>query len=94
VHTPNRFSFSEDKFYLQSYDEMSSVFSDEYLKNTMHVNDMIDLNLKFGEIHFPNFPIPTKESSTDYFERLAWEGLKNRYGNPLPDHIIERDGVS
>jgi DNA polymerase-3 subunit alpha len=90
VHTPNRFSFSEDKFYLQSYDEMSSVFSDEYLKNTMHVNDMIDLNLKFGEIHFPNFPIPTKESSTDYFERLAWEGLKNRYGNPLPDHIIER----
>jgi DNA polymerase-3 subunit alpha len=90
VHTPNRFSFSEDKFYLQSYDEMSSVFSDEYLKNTMHVNDMIDLKLNFGEIHFPNFPIPTQETSTDYFERLAWDGLKSRYGDPLPEHIIER----
>lgn len=90
VHTPNRFSFSEDKFYLQSYDEMSSIFSDEYLKNTMHVNDMIDLKLNFGEIHFPNFPIPTQETSTDYFERLAWDGLKSRYGDPLPEHIIER----
>ncbi len=90
VNTPNRFSFSGDKFYLQSYDEMASIFSEEYLKNTMHINDMINLDLKFGEIHFPDFPIPTKESSNDYFERLAWEGLRNRYGTTLPNHIIER----
>ena len=90
VHTPNRFSFSGDNFYLQSYDEMASVFSEDQLKNTMHVYDMIDLKLDFGDIHFPNFPIPTKESSTEYFERLAWEGLRNRYGNDLPEHIIER----
>ena len=90
VHTPNRFSFSGDKFYLQSYDEMASVFSEEYLKNTMHINDMINVDLKFGEIHFPDFPIPTKESAVDYFERLAWEGLRNRYGTPLPNDIIER----
>ena len=90
IHTENRFSFSGDQFYLQSYDEMANTFSEEWLKNTMHINDMVDVNLKFGEIHFPNFPIPTKESSTEYFERLAWEGLKNRYGNPLPEHIVER----
>jgi DNA polymerase-3 subunit alpha len=90
VHTPNRFSFSGDKFYLQSYEDMASVFSDEWLKNTMHVNDMIDVNLNFGEIHFPDFPIPTKENSTDYFERLAWDGLKKRYGDPLPQNIVDR----
>ena len=90
VNTPNRFSFSEDKFYLQSYEEMASVFSEEHLKNTMHVNDMVELELNFGEIHFPDFPIPTKESSTEYFERLAWDGLKLRYGNPLPQNIIDR----
>jgi DNA polymerase-3 subunit alpha len=90
VNTPNRFSFSEDKFYLQSYEEMASVFPEEYLKNTMHVNDMVELELNFGEIHFPDFPIPTKESSTEYFERLAWDGLKLRYGNPLPQNIIDR----
>jgi DNA polymerase-3 subunit alpha len=90
INTPDRFSFSGDKFYLQSYDDMASVFSDEWLKNTMHVNDMVDLNLNLGEIHFPDFPIPTNENSTEYFERLAWDGLKKRYGNPLPQDIIDR----
>ncbi len=90
INTPNRFSFSGDKFYLQSYEDMASVFSDEWLKNTMHVNDMIDVNLSFGEIHFPDFPIPTKENSTEYFERLAWDGLKKRYGDPLPQNIVDR----
>jgi len=90
VHTENRFSFTGDSFYLQSYEEMEKTFSEEWLRNTMDVCDMVDINLKFGEIYFPNFPIPTEETSVDYFERLAWEGLKNRYGNPLPQHIVDR----
>ena len=76
IHTPDRFSFSGDNFYLKSYDEMSSLFGDEWLRNTMSVCDMVNVDLKFGEIHFPKFPIPTNESSTEYFERLAWDGLK------------------
>lgn len=90
IHTENRFSFSGDNFYLKSYDEMALTFSEEWLKNTLEVSDMIDVQLKFGDIYFPNFPIPTKENSTEYFERLAWEGLRSRYGNDLPEHIIER----
>lgn len=90
INTPDRFSFSGDKFYLQSYEEMASVFSEEWLQNTMHVNDMVELDLSFGEIHFPDFPIPSNETSTQYFERLAWDGLKKKYGNPLPQNIIDR----
>lgn len=90
INTPDRFSFSGDNFYLKSYDEMSSVFNQEWLKNTMDVCDMVDIDLKFGEIHFPKFPIPTKESSIEYFERLAWDGLKNKYGNILPQNIVDR----
>lgn len=90
IHTPDRFSFSGDNFYLKSYDEMSSLFGDEWLKNTMSVCDMVDINLKFGEIHFPKFPIPTNESSVQYFERLAWDGLKVKYGQQLPQHIVDR----
>lgn len=55
INTPDRFSFSGDKFYLQSYEEMASVFSEEWLQNTMHVNDMVELDLSFGEIHFQIF---------------------------------------
>ena len=90
INTPDRFSFSGDEFYLQSYDDMRRTFSDEWLTNTMHVNDMIDVDLNFGEIHFPNFPVPTQEPSVEYFERLAWEGLKRKYGDPLPQHILDR----
>lgn len=90
INTPDRFSFSGDEFYLQSYEDMSQKFSDEWLQNTMHVNDMVDIDLSFGNIYFPNFPIPTKESSIEYFERLAWQGLKNRYGQDLPQEIIDR----
>jgi DNA polymerase-3 subunit alpha len=90
IHTPNRFSFSGDEFYLQSYDEMNSRFSHEWLKNSMDICDMVDVDLSFGNIYFPNFPIPTQEPSVDYFERLAWQGLKERYGDPLPQHIIDR----
>jgi DNA polymerase-3 subunit alpha len=90
INTPDRFSFSGDAFYLQSYEDMTRNFSEEWLRNTMVVNDMVDLDLNFGQIHFPNFPIPTQESSTEYFERLAWDGLKKKYGETLPPHILDR----
>ncbi len=90
INNPDRFSFSVDEFYLQSYEDMSRTFSEDWLKNTMVVNDMIDVDLSFGQIHFPNFPMPTKEPSVEYFERLAWDGLKKKYGDPLPTQIMER----
>lgn len=90
INTPDRFSFSGDQFYLQSYEDMAKTFPEEWLKNTMLVNDMVDIDLSFGQIHFPNFPIPTNEDSIEYFERLAWDGLKKKYGDPLPDHILQR----
>ena len=90
VDMENRFSFSGDHFYLQSYEEMAKTFDEQWLRNSMEICDMVDLKLDFGELHFPTFPIPTQETSVDYFERLAWEGLKERYGNPLPQHVIER----
>ena len=90
IHTENRFSFTGDSFYLQSYEEMSKVFSEDILRNTMEICDMVDLKLSFGDIYFPDFPIPTQESSVDYFERLAWDGLKKRYGDPLPSNVIDR----
>jgi len=90
IHTENRFSFSGDNFYLKSYDEMSSVFSEDWLKNTLDISSMIDVNLKFGELYFPHFPLPDKTNTNDYLDSLAWEGLKKKYGDPLPDEVLAR----
>ncbi len=90
INTENRFSFSGDNFYLKSYEEMSSIFSEEWLKNTMHVNDMVNIDLNFGELYFPHFPLPENKDTNSYLEELAWEGLKKKYGDPLPTHVLDR----
>jgi len=90
IHTENRFSFHGDNFYLKSYSEMESIFEEEWLDNTMKVCDMVEVDLSFGNLYFPDYPIETGESSDEHFDRLAWEGLRERYGNPLPGHIVER----
>lgn len=90
IHMENRFTFTGDNFYLKSYDEMNSIFPEDWLKNSMSVCDMVDIKLNFGDIHFPDFPIPKNEDPVSYFEKLAWDGLKKRYGDPIPSHIIDR----
>jgi len=90
INTENRFSFSGDNFYLKSYDEMAEVFSEEWLKNTMHIADMVNVNLKFGELYFPHFPLPENKKTDDYLDELAWEGLKKKYGDPLPEEVLAR----
>jgi len=90
IYTENRFSFSGDNFYLKSYEEMSSIFSEEWLKNTMHVSDMVDLNLSFGDLYFPNYPIPGNKDVNLYLESLVWVGLKKKYGDPIPQEVMSR----
>jgi DNA polymerase-3 subunit alpha len=90
IYTENRFSFSGDNFYLKSYEEMSSVFSEEWLKNTLHVSDMVDLNLSFGDLYFPNYPIPENKNVNEYLESLVWSGLKTKYGSDLSQEIVDR----
>ena len=90
IHTPDRFSFSGDHWYLHSYQEMAKTFSEEWLENTMHVHDMIDVNLKFGELYFPDFPIPSGKEVNAHLEDLAWAGLKKKYGDPLPIEVVDR----
>jgi len=90
IHTENRFSFSGDNFYLKSYDEMAHTFDEEWLKNTLHVSDMVDVNLSFGELHFPQYSIPGDKESNLYLEDLVWDGLKVKYGDPLPAEVIDR----
>lgn len=90
IHTENRFSFSGDNFYLKSYEEMSSIFDEDWLKNTLIVSDMVDVNLSFGELYFPNYPLDKNQDVNLYLESLVWDGLKNRYGDSLSIDIVDR----
>lgn len=90
IHTENRFSFNGDNFYLKSYEEMAHVFDESWLKNTLIVSDMVDLNLNFGELYFPNYSIPGNEDPNKFLERMIWSGLKKKYGDQLPEDVTQR----
>lgn len=90
IYTENRFSFSGDNFYLKSYDEMAQTFDEGWLKNTLLVSEMVDVKLDFGDLYFPNYPIPNDQDVNKYLESLVWNGLRNKYGNDLSEEIISR----
>ena len=51
------------------------------LKARLEIDSKIDLKLDFNEYHFPSFPIPEESSAKtadEYFELLAWKGLKKK----------------
>jgi len=91
IHSENRFKFSGDEFYLHSYDEMAVRFEPEWLDNTCDLADMVDVNLDFNDFHFPKFPdIPKEITPGDLLEQQVWAGAIERYGDPIPEEVIER----
>lgn len=87
----NRFKFSGPEFYLKSYDEMEKVFEPEWLKNTLDIGEMVDLELEIDNLHFPSFPdVPKEKTPEEHLDELVWDGLKGRYGDPLPQDIVDR----
>ncbi|MEA2114169.1 MAG: DNA polymerase III subunit alpha [Thermodesulfobacteriota bacterium] len=91
ITDPKRFRFSTDELYFKSPEEMASQFSycPEALANTVEVADRCDLDLTFGEHHFPIFPVPEKESLETLFEKSCWDGFETRL-----DHLRELRKVS
>ena len=86
----NRFKFFGPEFYLKSYQEMSERFPDEWLRNTLAVADSVELELSFGDLHFPDFDLPPGETSDSFLERQVYSGLRVRYGEPLPQDVLDR----
>lgn len=86
IHEENRFKFKPEEFYLHSYDEMLPKFEPEWLKTTLDLADMVDVQLEFNEFHFPHFPdVPPEKTPTELFEEQVWEGMADRYGEITPE---------
>ena len=92
---PDRFKFHGDQHYLKSAREMRSLFSElpESCDNTLWIAERADVNIEFGNVYLPAFPLPPEfETDDDYLRHLAFEGAKKRWGNRLSDEIVDRLG--
>jgi DNA polymerase-3 subunit alpha len=90
---PNRFKFHGDQHFLKSAAEMRSLFGEapEACDNTLWIAERADVEIAFGKPQLPNFPLPEGfDSDGGYLRHLTFEGAKERWGDPLPDDVVER----
>ena len=80
IHDTGRFRFSTDELFFKSPAEMKKAFSHcpEAIAETVRIAERCQLDLTFGEHHFPIFPVPEGETLESLFEREAREGLAAR----------------
>ncbi len=88
----NRMRFCNDQFYLKSPEEMAEALKDypECLETSLEIADKCNVTLDFDKIILPRFPLPEGETNESMLRKEALAGLKKRYGDPLPEEVVER----
>ncbi|MBI5894223.1 MAG: DNA polymerase III subunit alpha [Deltaproteobacteria bacterium] len=80
MNSPDRMRFATDDLYFKSPEEMEASFKDipDAIKNTIEIAERCNLELKLGEYHLPNFPVPDGETLDSFMEKEARKGLEER----------------
>jgi DNA polymerase III subunit alpha len=100
--------YGTDQIYFKSADEMHKVFKDfpEAIESTLEVAEKCTVELELNRNHMPDFPIPADAgvyTLDDYIEKLAVEGISERYDSITPEisdrlrhelDVIKRMGYS
>ncbi len=84
--------FPSDQYYLKSGEEMAAALGrfPGALENTARLAAACNVEITFGTLYLPQFPIPPEFGDADvYLAHLAHEGLKARYDAP-DDALRER----
>ncbi len=90
---PKRFKFEGTEHYLKNANEMRQLFRDfpEACDNTLWVAERADVTIEFGKPLLPNFPLPEGfDDDAGYLDHLTWQGAKQRWGEVLPNRVVER----
>ncbi|MBZ2175656.1 DNA polymerase III subunit alpha [Schnuerera sp. xch1] len=81
INEEDRMKFPSDEFYLKSYYEMESIFSNikEALRNTVWIGERCNVDIDFDTLHLPEYEVPEGYTNVEYLKKLCIEGLQNRY---------------
>lgn len=83
----NRMRYEGGQYYVKSEAEMRALFpyALEAIENTQKIADRCHVEIEFGVTKLPKYDVPQGYSSWEYLNRLCFEGLQKRYGNPDED---------
>ncbi|MEV4421799.1 DNA polymerase III subunit alpha [Patulibacter sp. NPDC049589] len=87
-----KMSFSTNEFYVKSTEEMASQFAEwpDAIPTTLEIAERCDVHIPLGEGSLlPRF-LPDGEDEQAYLEELVLDGLRVRYGDPVPAAARER----
>jgi len=92
LNDPGRMKFSCQEFFVKTPDEMKEIFADypEAISNTLEIAEKCDVELEFDNIIMPVFDVPQGKTQDEHLRDMCIEGLKERYGDPIPDNVMER----
>ncbi len=87
-----KMSFSTNEFYLKSTEEMAASFADfpGALESTIEIAERCDVEIALGGQLIPSFECPDGLSEKDYLRSLVMDGMRERYGDPIPAQALER----
>ncbi len=87
-----KMTFDTNEFYLKGSEEMAASFSEwpEALPTTLEIAERCDVSIELGKQLIPRYPTPEGRSEEEYLRALVEEGLRGRYGDPIPAAARER----
>jgi DNA polymerase-3 subunit alpha len=86
-----KMTFDTNEFYLRSSEEMNDKFAEwpDAIPNTLEVAERCDVEIKLGDQLIPRF-LPEGEDEKEYLRTRVLEGMRARYGDPIPAAAMER----
>jgi DNA polymerase III subunit alpha len=87
-----KLSFDTNEFFLKSSEEMAESFAEwpEAIASTVEIAERCDIEIELGKLLLPRYPTPDGSEPEEMLRRIAGEGLRARYGDPLPAEAVER----
>jgi DNA polymerase-3 subunit alpha len=87
-----KMSFDTNEFYLKDSEEMVNAFAQwpEAVPNTLEIAERCNVEIELGRRLIPRYPTPNGEPEDQYLRDLCMDGLRARYGDPVPAQAIER----
>ena len=80
----NRMRYDGGQYYVKSEEEMLRLFpyAKQALENTQKIANRCHVEIEFGVTKLPKYDVPDGYTSWEYLQKLCYEGLEKRYGDP------------
>src|SRR4051794_7798802 len=87
-----KMSFDTNEFYLKDSAEMTDSFAEwpEAVPTTLEIAERCNAEIELGKLLLPRYPTADGEEPEAMLRRIAGDGLRARYGDPVPAAAQER----